>query len=91
MTATGSEGELEQRTANLRKVATIGLAGDLVAAAVLILMKDSLGTGDMIYFLAAVLVAAGSAMFVILPRIPRMTAERARETMSEPKTGSEKK
>jgi len=90
MTGTESEAELEQRSANLRKVATVGLAGDLMVAALLVLMKDSLGLGDVTYLIAALLAASGICLFVFLPRIPRMAANRNREVVQK-ESGLEKK
>jgi len=68
-------GRAQRSGANLRRVATIVLVGYIVAAAVLLLVKDSLGFGDELALAAAVmLVSVGVVMFIVTPRLPQMRA-----------------
>ncbi len=66
----------ELSSAKLRRVVRIGFASDVIVAGILLIMKDSLGLGDLVYYLAIYIVVAGLAMFFLLPRLPLMALAR---------------
>ena len=62
--ASASEFDYQRAANNLRLIAYIGLAGDLVIAAVFVLLRPL--ANDIDYFIAAVMVASGIGMFVLV-------------------------
>ncbi len=60
----------ELSAANLRRTTMIGFGLDLVVAGALVIFKDTLGVGDIAYFVAAILVFWGFTMLLIFPRLP---------------------
>ncbi len=72
------EKKAEQSSANLRRLLWFGFAGDVVISIILVLMKDTMGLGDMVYYLALYLVVAGLAMLVFLPKLPMISLNRMR-------------
>ena len=74
MSEPDQEVSVEERSRKLRFVAAIGLAGDVVIAGVLILLRDMFPSQSFAFVIASVLVASGIALFIVLPRLPAMTA-----------------
>gem|GEM_PF-1692775 len=69
----------------------IGFALDLVVAGLLVVFKDALKLGDVIYVVAAVLVSWGLVMMLLFPRLPRWGLQRYRQMSGSPELGREEK
>jgi uncharacterized MAPEG superfamily protein len=79
------DGMLEKRAelsaANLRRTTMIGFVMDVIVAVLFIVLKDTIGIGDIAYVVASLLVAWGLLMLLIFPRLPGWGLRRYRRKL----------